>query len=98
MVCHSLTFPSTQYIAIVFFIFLAEIAGGILAYVYRAQARAFVVDGLNSTIAEYFDQEGATANVVTTAVNQIQQQVRVSRAGCHSPGASDSRCPSPFAV
>lgn len=96
--CHSLAFPSTQYIAIVFFIFLAEIAGGILAYVYRAQARAFVVDGLNSTIAEYFDQEGATANVVTTAVNQIQQQVRVSRAGCHSPGASDSRCPSPFAV
>ena len=69
-----------------FFIFLAELAGGILAYVYRAEARTFVVDGLGRTIRDFYGRnDTSTADAVTTAVNQIQQRVRVSRAGAPLP-------------
>lgn len=70
------TLPPVQYIAIVFFIFLAEIAGGILAYVYRAEARTLVVGGLNTTINQYYGDGTTTGGIVTVAVDQIQQQVR----------------------
>ena len=78
-----------------FFIFLAELAGGILAYVYRAEARTFVVGGLGRTIRDLYGRNGtSTAEAVTTAVNQIQQRVRVSRAGS-APAATDPLIPSP---
>lgn len=67
--------PLVQYIAIVFFIFLAEIAGGILAYVYRAEARTLVVGGLNTTINQFYGADSTTGGIVTQAVDQVQQQV-----------------------
>ena len=62
-----------------FIIFLAEIAGGILAYVYRAQARELVVGGLTTAIEQHYGQNTTTASGVTRAVDEIQQQVGMLR-------------------
>ena len=65
-----------------FIIFLAEIAGGILAYVYRAQARELVVGGLTTAIEQHYGRNTTTtASAVTRAVDEIQQQVGTVRSG-----------------
>lgn len=62
------------YIVIVFFIFVAEIAGGIIAFVFRAQVESVVVDGLSLTIRDFYNTTGTTASAVVTAVDSLQQQ------------------------
>lgn len=64
-----------------FLIFLAEIVGGILAYVYRAQARELVVGGLGTAIEQHYGRNTTTGSAVTRAVNEVQQQVGVLRSG-----------------
>ena len=57
-----------------FIIFLAEIAGGILAYIFRAQANELVIDSLRNTIEQHYNKSGNLAETVTRAVNSIQQE------------------------
>lgn len=77
------------YIAIVFIIFLAEIAGGILAYVYRAQARELVVGGLTTAIEQHYGQNTTTASGVTRAVDEIQQQFECCGMGSNNSAIED---------
>ena len=61
-----------------FIIFLAEIAGGILAYIFRAQANELVIDSLRNTIEQHYNKSGNLAETVTRAVDSIQQEVLLS--------------------
>jgi len=52
---------SLQYVIVVIIIFLLQIVGAVLGFVYRDQAVEFVNDGLTSTLVLY----NATADVAT---------------------------------
>lgn len=60
---------SLQYIVLVLIVFAAQLAGGILAFVYRDQLTSTVEDGLTLTLERYG---------VNTSTNTINEAVTVS--------------------
>lgn len=62
------------YIILVLVVFVLELVGGILAFVYRDDVQEFVQDGLNATIARY--NGNATADIaITEAWDTIQDSL-----------------------
>ena len=67
---------STQYIIVVLIIFVLEIVGAVLAFVYRDQAIFFVESGLQSTISQY-NGTTPTGVAITEAWDFVQRTVSI---------------------
>lgn len=53
-----------QYIVLVLIVFVAQLVGGILGFVFREELETIVTDGLNRTLASY------GVNISTNTVNE----------------------------
>ena len=63
-----------QYIVVVFIIFVVEIVGAVLAFVYRDQAIDFIGSGLTSTISLY-NETTPSAQGIREAWDFVQSNV-----------------------
>ena len=72
------------YIILIFIIFLAQLVGGILAFVYRAEAGSIVREGLNDTLVIY-GTNTSEGNAATEAWDEIQERFEC----CGISGVSD---------
>ena len=57
--------------------FVAELVGGILSFVYRDQVQSLVTDGIALTFDRY-NGTGTANQTITLAWDTVQEQVRVN--------------------
>lgn len=63
-----------QYIILVLLVFVAELVGGILSFVYRDQVQSIVTDGIASTFGRY-NGTSTTDQAITLAWDTVQRNV-----------------------